>query len=337
MKKRPTRTRRKMRTSKTAAVGIDFGGTFVKMGLVDSGGRILERRQFTTSEASDPNSWLERVEDETRVLLRTAEKRGLSVAGVGTGVPGQVDYDRGFVHGLVNVPGWERIDLASLLQRKLGLRVVVDNDANAMAYGEYCYGAGVGLRHAVFVTLGTGVGGGIVIDGRLHRGAYSMAGEIGHVTVDLHGRRSIMGRGGVEQYVGNRKIAERTRRAILRGRRSLISDLVGGNLDRIDPRVIAEAARREDALALEIFDFVADCLAAVFASVTYLIQPEAFVVGGGVSQSGHLLFEPLRRHLKERLHPVFFRRLKVLRARLKTDAGVVGAAALMLHQGLPGR
>ncbi|HDL77186.1 MAG TPA: ROK family protein, partial [Lentisphaerae bacterium] len=101
MKTRPTQARRKGQRRDTAAVGIDFGGTFVKMGLVDSGGRILERRQFATSEASDPDSWLERVKDETRVLLQASEKHGLRVVGVGAGVPGQVDYDRGFVHGLV--------------------------------------------------------------------------------------------------------------------------------------------------------------------------------------------------------------------------------------------
>jgi len=320
-----------VRTSRgTVALGIDFGGTFTKLGVVDADGRVLVRRSFPTAEAALPEDWLRRVRDEAEQCL--SGLRSVRVSGVGAGVPGQVDFQRGFVYNLVNVPGWEKIHLARRLTRTLDLPAVVDNDANAMALGEYRYGAGKGFRHAVFVTLGTGVGGGIVIDGRLHRGAHSMAGEIGHMTLNLRGRRSIMGRGGLEQYVGNRRIAERARRAIRRGRKSLITEMVHGELERIDPRVIAQAARRGDALAIEIFDFVAECLAAAFATITYILQPEAFIVGGGVAQSGKLLFDPLRRHLQERLHPIFYSRLAVLRAALRTDAGVVGAAALVLPQ-----
>lgn len=308
------------------AIGIDFGGTAVKMGLVNAAGCVLRRCQFATTEAPTPDRWLVRVRDEVTRLAA-----GYTPAGVGVGVPGFVDFERGRIYQLTNVSGWTQVPLAARLRRATGLPVVVDNDVNAMALGECAYGAGRRLRQAVFVTLGTGVGGGVVIDGHLFRGAYSMAGEVGHICVRLDGRRTAEGRGGLETYVGHRRIVARAARALRAGRRSLIRTLADGDLGRITPRVIARAARRGDPLAREVFDFVAEHLAAAFASITYLLQPEAIIVGGGVAQSGRVLFQPLRRHLQARLSPFFAARLRVVPAALGEDAGLIGAAVLALQ------
>lgn len=312
------------------AIGIDFGGTAVKAGLVDETGAVLDRVQAPTADirAHDPasggvNAWLDFVE---QCLRRFGAGRRL--AGIGVGVPGFVDFKRGYIYNLTNVPGWARVPLAAMLRKRFGLSAFVDNDANAFALGECTYGAGRRYRQAVFATLGTGVGGAVVIDGHLYRGAYSMAGEIGHISINLHGRRTPEGRGGLETYVGNTRIVAAAARALRAGRRSLIRRLVYNDLTQITPKTMALAARRGDELACEIFDAMADCLATAFASVTYLLQPEVFIVGGGVAQSGRVLFDPLRRHLRERLHPFFAERIRVIPAVLDADAGMIGCAAL---------
>jgi len=210
--------------------------------------------------------------------------------------------------------------------------VRIDNDVNAMAVGECTFGAGRTFQHAVFVTLGTGVGGALLINNQLYRGAHSMAGEIGHVSIDMNGRVSPQGKGGVEQYVGNRRIIERAVEAIEQGRKTVILDLVGGDRSQITPKVVKEAAVKGDALALEILHFITDCLATAFASISYILQPQAFIVGGGVAQDADLLFQLLRQHLSERLNPHFFKRLEIKPAELGNNAGMIGCATLGLME-----
>ena len=312
---------------KRCAIGVDFGGTSVKMARVDERGEIGARASFATTDLNGVDGWLDEVERHARELL-AGMPADAEWTGIGVGVPGFVDYAKGYVHDLVNVPGWKAVPLADLLARRFGKPARVDNDVNAMAAGECIYGAGQAYQHAVFITLGTGVGGGLLLNNTLYRGAYSMAGEIGHVSIDKDGIVSATGRGGVEQYVGNKRIVERALAAIDAGRASSILDRAGGRREEVTPKVICEAAEAGDELAREIFDFTADCLATMMASVAYLIQPQAFIIGGGVSAAGAVLFEPLRRHLNERLSPYFSERLVIKRAQLGNDAGVIGAATL---------
>ena len=312
---------------KRCAIGVDFGGTSVKMARVDEHGAIGARASFATTGLKGVPGWLDEVERRVQPLLADMP-RDAEWAGIGVGVPGFVDYAKGFVHDLTNVPGWTAVPLAELLAKRFGKPARVDNDVNAMAVGECTYGAGQSYQHAVFLTLGTGVGGGLLVNNNLYRGAYSMAGEIGHVSIDMNGVASPMGKGGVEQYVGNKRIVERVLRELDAGRASSILERAGGQREAVTPKIVCEAAEAGDALALEIFDFVADCLATMMASEAYLLQPQAFIVGGGVSAAGPVLFEPLRRHLNERLNPHFAERLVIKRAELGNDAGVIGSATL---------
>ncbi len=251
------------------------------------------------------------------------------------GVPGFTDFSRGFIYNLTNVPGWSSVPLAEIMRKRFGRPVYVDNDVNAMALGEHIYGAGKGLNHVFFATLGTGVGGALVINGKIYRGAYSMAGELGHVPILMNGRKTAEGRGGLETYVGNRQIVKYALSALRRSKKSLITALVKGDLKKITPKVIAGAAKEGDKLALEIMDYTADCLATAFTSVTYLLQPEAIIVGGGVAGSGEVLFEPLRRHLAERLSKYFAERIKIIPAVLGEKAGIIGCATLVFQNEKP--
>jgi len=316
--------------SSKVAVGIDFGGTSVKLGLIGDHAQVLGRTRIRTSNVASPEAWLDAVAGGVAELEAQSGRRRSELAGIGVGVPGFVDYGRGYIHDLTNVPGWRGVHLSHRLEERFGRPAFVDNDVNAMALGECTFGAGRLFQHAVFVTLGTGVGGALLLNNRLYRGAYSMAGEIGHISIDMNGVRSAQGRGGLEEYIGNRRIVARTVAELEQGRSSRISELTGGDMAKVTPKIIAQAAAEGDALAREMFDFVAQCLATAFASVTYLLQPQAFIVGGGVAQSGDVLFEPLKRHVRERLSPFFVDRVQLMPAELGNDAGMIGAATLAL-------
>lgn len=313
------------------ALGIDFGGTNVKMAVVTAAGKIEQETAFATQGLAGVPGWLDAVEQEAAKL--GYEGKGLrdGLAGIGVGVPGFVAFERGFIHNLTNVPGWTSVELATLLRKRFGVPAKVDNDANAMALGECLHGAGRKYRDAVFLTLGTGVGGGVFLNGRLYRGAHSMAGEIGHIPIDLHGVRTPTGRGGLEQYVGNRQIVRRAVRELRKGRRSMLRGMLDGDFSELTPRHLAQAAAKGDALSREVFDHMADCLATAMAGVTYLLQPEVFIIGGGVAASGEVLFAPLRKHLSDRLSPYFAKLIEVRVAELGNRAGVVGAASLVMH------
>ena len=312
---------------KRCAIGVDFGGTSVKMARVDEQGKISAQASFATTGLKGVSGWLDEVERHAHKLL-AGLPADTEWTGIGVGVPGFVDYGKGFVYSLANVPGWTEVPLAEKLVARFGKPARVDNDVNAMAIGECTYGAGQAYQHAVFITLGTGVGGGLVLNKNLYRGAHSMAGEVGHVSIDMNGIVSPTGRGGVEQYVGNKRIVERALKEIDAGRKSAILELAKGDRGAVTPKTICEAAEAGDALAREVFDFVADCLATMLASVTYLLQPQAFIIGGGVSAAGPVLFEPLRKHLDERLSPYFAERVVIKRTELGNDAGVIGSATL---------
>lgn len=319
-----------MTASTRYAIGIDFGGTFVKMARVAEDGTIEERASFATTGLDGVGGWLDEVERHATALVASAGD-SRDWAGVGVGVPGFVDFDRGFVFDLTNVPGWKEVPLAELLHRRFGKPARIENDVNAMAAGECAHGAGRGLTDAVFVTLGTGVGGGLLLGGKLYRGAHSMAGEIGHMTIDMHGIRSPMGIGGVEQYCGNKRIVEYALRRIDEGADGTeILRLSGGDRAAVTPKAISQAAGGGDPLGIEVFDHVADCLSAMMSSVAYLVQPQAFIIGGGVSAAGPVLFEPLKKHLAERLVSTFYERLEIRPAALGNDAGMIGCAALAM-------
>ena len=311
------------------AVGIDFGGTFIKWALVDESGGIVARDKMPTDRLAGRQEWMDAMVGGIRSLA--TQHGGIQtdqLAGIGVGVPGFVDFERGYIHTLSNVKGWDGVPLGALLEERLGLRVHVDNDVNVMALGECTFGAGRSFQHAVFLTLGTGVGGALLLDNQLYRGAHSMAGEVGHMTINMYDRESPHGRGVLEQYAGNLRIVERACGYLDEGQSSRLDTLCEGDRTRIDPLMIEQAADQGDALSIRVYDEVADCLAAALSSVTYLLQPQAFIIGGGVGQSGPALYEPLNRHLQARLNPHFSKHIQIKKAALGTDAGVIGGAAL---------
>ncbi|MBI3332711.1 MAG: ROK family protein [Candidatus Omnitrophica bacterium] len=280
------------------AVGVDVGGTFVKLGLVQ-GHRILTQRALpTASIGSTPRKLQEGLVKAVGSLVRESRRR---ITGVGVGIPGWVQYPEGVVRSCANLPGWKDVPLRALLSRRLHLPVSVDNDVNVMTLAEWTAGAGRGARNLVCVTLGTGVGGGLILDGRLYRGWNGFAGEIGHIPVAEAGPRcSCGGIACLERYVGNREILQRVRDQLKQGVASVIPELVGGDLRRLTPEVIDRACELGDPLGRQTWRWVGTQIGLVLIGVVNLLNPERIVVGGGISKAGRWLFEPMRKTVRRR-------------------------------------
>ncbi len=303
------------------AIGIDFGGTSVKTGVV-RGYEIID--QAPPIATQDFGSAGELMDAMIRVVgdLRA---RHSGIRAVGIGMPGFVDFEKGVVAGLTNVRGWENFPLKAELEACLGLPVAADNDANCMAYAEWKHGAGKGLHHLVCVALGTGVGGGIIANGQMIRGARFGAGEIGQTSIDYQGRKGHYGNlGALEDYIGNREIA---RDALAAYNAAGVSK----DIEDCAPAALAEAAKHGDAVALACWDNIGHMLATAMMNTCWLLNPEAIVIGGGVARAGEILFTPFREHLLRQLSGPFKDGLAILPAAFGHEAGTVGAAALALE------
>ena len=307
-----------MHDSTLTSIGIDFGGTSVKLGVCRGADLIHMDEPILTAAHPGPTALV------TEMAARVAKLRTTypAIAAVGVGVPGLVDYDRGFVHELTNVPGWKHIPLKAILSEKTGLPCVVENDANAMCYAEWRYGAARGLRNVIALTLGTGVGGGLVLDNKMFRGSAFSAGEIGQMSIDCDGTAGHYGNlGALEKYIGNNQIAEH---AVQRYAEAGIDK----DVEECTPKAISIAAQSGDDIARQIWGEIADWLGTALANIAWLLNPDAFVIGGGVALAGPLLFEPLERKVQSMLSTVVWERLRILPAKFSNDAGIIGNAAM---------
>lgn len=305
----------------TCAIGIDFGGTRIKSGLVCNGEIIHHGEPIDTQACGSP----ERIMDALVDLVAKFGEQGHPIAGMGIGLPGIVDSVGGVVHELTNVSGWNDVPLREILQKRILMPVTIENDANAMAYGEFKFGAAKGGRHVVCITLGTGVGGALILNGQLYRGAQLGAGEIGHMSIDYKGKVGPYGNnGGLEEYVGNVQIAERA---------VALYATVGQakTMDDCTPAQLAEAAQNGDVIALHLWDEIGTELGAALASVVWILNPDTIVLGGGVAKAGDVLFNPTLREIRARTVDVFHERLQLVPAALGNDAGIIGNAALALE------
>ena len=269
--------------------------------------------------------------------------------GVGLGAPGLIIAETGVVHFSPNFPGWSDIplvvyvnaELAKLQPRKPAVQTDthkrckpvlrgMDNDVNAMTLGELHHGAGVGYKSLVALTLGTGVGGGVVIDGKVYHGSRNTAGELGHTVVEPNGRVCGCGNPGcLEAYAGAKNIVERIQGKIEDGRRSSLADPLDEGVA-LTPRMIAEAAEAGDALAIEIFAETGQYIGIALTSIAHILNPQIAIIGGGIAEAGErLLFEPIRKELSKRAMDIPAQ-MKIVKARLGNDAGIVGAAMLAM-------
>jgi len=303
------------------AIGVDFGGTSVKIGVVLRGNVIDQAPPIATQDFGGPDSLVAAM---VRVIedLRSHHSQ---IAAIGVGMPGSVNFEKGVVYNLTNVRGWTEIPLKAMLEEKLGIPAVIDNDANCMAYAEWKLGAGRGLSHLVCITLGTGVGGGIIANGQMIRGARHGAGEVGQTSIDYRGRPGHYGNlGALEDYIGNNEITASASQAYHdAGIHKAAEDC--------SPAALASAAHGGDPVALKLWDGIGEKLACAVMNCCWLLNPEAIVIGGGVARAGEVLFAPFTRHLQAQLSGPFKDHLIILPARFGNEAGMIGAAALAVE------
>lgn len=312
------------------AIGIDIGGTYIKAGLTDKNGNILKKQQFPTmAEKGSREIVLKQIETAIEFAMEGLKE---PPAGIGIGTPGVVDNE-GTVFEAPNIPGWHNLPLRKIFSEKYNLPVVVENDVNSITWGEFLYGAGKGYSTIICVTLGTGVGGGIVKDGKLLRGSKYSALEIGHIPIDYKGPQCKCGNYGcIERFVGRDYIVERAVRAIKEGKKTMIYELVEGKIEDITPKIISIAYKNGDIVARDIWIDVGICLGALFSGLVNLLNPELIVIGGGISQNVEIMFETIEKTIKERAMKILAKDVKVVQSALGTDAGIISAGALLFQK-----
>jgi len=314
-------------------IGVDVGGTKVAAGIVDEAGAILARTRRPTPSASPGD-----VEDVIAACVKELLTDPLAVRGVeavGIGAAGFITADRSIVLVAPNL-SWRDEPLRDAVAERVGLPVVVENDANAAAWAEYRFGAGRGEQHLVVVTVGTGIGGGIVLDGELYRGRHGIGAEFGHMQVSQSGRRCGCGQHGCwEQYCSGRALLHEAREIadVQRGYGARLLELGDGRPEGIQAIEVTQAAREGDPAALDCFEEIGTWLGQGLADLAAVLDPGTFVIGGGVSDAGELLLAPARRVYAERLTGTHARpHAEIKLAELGNDAGLVGAADLARHR-----
>ncbi|MCK9869926.1 MULTISPECIES: ROK family glucokinase [Nocardiopsis] len=312
-------------------IGVDIGGTKVAAGVVDPEGQILDKVKYPTP-SNDPQALADVVARAVGELCGRQEAD--AVRAVGVGVAGFVDEDRATVQVAVNL-GLRDEPLRDHVQERVGMPVVIENDANAAAWAEARFGAGRGSDHIVCITLGTGIGGGLVIDGALHRGRYGVAAEVGHYRMVPHGRRCACGNHGCwEQYASGRALVAEAQDLALTDpvAAERMLKLADGVIDQVEGHVITQAALEGDRAALECFAKVGEWAGHGLADLAAILDPECFVLGGGVSDAGSILLDPVRAAFARNVPGRPGRRMADVRlAELGGEAGIVGAGDLARH------
>jgi glucokinase len=296
-------------------IGIDLGGTNLKIGLLDREFAITHKRVLDTVRFNKKELLIGAIIRSISDIMGTYKLPGSRVLGVGLGLPGPIDTEKGMVHFFPNIPDWCEVPLTRILKSRLDLPVFIDNDANLMALAEHRLGAAKGSSNAVCLTLGTGVGGGIIIDKKLYRGSAFAAGEIGHMPLNEHGPRCNCGGSAcLERYIGNRRIMEKTRAVFGK-------DLP---LEKIS-RLACAGNKKAQGIWIEVGTHLGICL----AGVVNLLNPDCVVIGGGVANAGRLLFETVKHTLKSRAMSVQSGHVDIRKAKLGSDAGLIGSALLV--------
>jgi glucokinase len=310
-------------------VGIDLGGTNIKAGLVDViEGTILHHQSTPTLARQGHEAVMERMADLIHASIQSSGQDRTRIKGVGVSAPGALDLEKGLVIFLPNLPGnWPNVPLQAMITEKTGFPTFMLNDVRAITYGEWLFGAGRGAETMACYAIGTGIGGGLIINGKLHLGIGGTAGELGHITIDYNGPICGCGNHGcVEAFASGPAIAAMGVKAVMQGRTTAIGKLVDYDLNKITPEIICKAARQGDAVAKDIYEQAGMYIGIAIANILVSICPRKVVIGGGVAAAGDLLLEPIRKTIRARVTMMPVEQVDVVTAKLGSDAGVLGVA-----------
>lgn len=318
-----------MPKSEKYAIGVDLGGTTVKFGIVTEKGTILKKLVLDTKAENGPKAVIKQIVKGIKEIQKGDKYK---IKGIGIGSPGVISIKKGTVENPPNLPGWGKVHLGKIIEKATGLEVAVENDANAAAIGEMIFGAGKPFESFIMVTLGTGVGGGLIIDKKLFRGETGGAGEIGHISIDINGKKCNCGSVGcIEAYSGINYLIEDVRDSLGFAKNSKIYEILDNDLDKLTPKVISEAAIKGDEFSINVIEQLSKRLGYAFASVCNLLDVSTLIIGGGISGFGKSLIQGIENSIKERVVKSLSGRIKVIPAKLKNDAGIQGASALVFY------
>ncbi len=298
--------------NKKYIIAIDLGGTNLKIALLDLSFKIRDKETLSTSNFSQKESLLKAIVSSVNNIIVNNRLIKSDILGVGLGLPGPIDVERGVVHFFPNIPGWFRVNLKKILEKRLELAVFMDNDANLMALAEYKLGAAKGAKNAVCITLGTGVGGGIIMEGNLYRGSSSAAGEIGHLPLNEKGSEcNCGGLACLESYIGSRRIMLEAKKIFKRN---------------VSLEELSRLAKNNNRKAIKIWTAIGEKLGIALVGIVNVLNPDCIVIGGGVANAGSILFDKVEETILSRAMIVQARAVKVRKAKLGNDAGIMGAA-----------
>jgi glucokinase len=310
-------------------IGIDLGGTNLRAAIADTDtGEIFHQRKCPTLAAEGQEAVIQRIVQLIRELTRANGMPANTIKGVGIGVPGTPDIDTGVIQFLPNMPGkWLNVPLRAIIEEQVGLPVALVNDVRAITLGEWMFGAGRGADTLVCLAIGTGIGGGVVVNGQFHLGIGGTAGEFGHHVVEVNGLPcGCGGKGCLELYASGPAIAAMGVKEVMHGHTTRIGELVDHDLNRIDAEIIARAAREGDPIANGILQRVGMYLGIAVGNILGVISPQKVIFGGGVSRAGELLLTPIMQTVKERVHVIPVEKVEFVLAELGINGGLVGAA-----------
>jgi glucokinase len=314
----------------TLYIGCDLGGTNIKAGIVNlEEGSVLHADSIPTNSQDGHDAVMERMADLLHSLISESGMDQSELLGIGVSAPGVIDLKNGTTLFLPNLSGqWRNVPLGNTLSAALNLPVTLLNDVRAITYGEYIYGAGQGVNRMACFAIGTGVGGGLVLNGELLLGFQGTAGEFGHQTVEINGLRCSCGNYGcLEAYTSGPAIASRAEKAVRQGFTTLIAEMIDHDLNKITPEIVARAAEEGDEIAQEIWDSVGHYLGTGIANICVAFGPERVVLTGGVAAAGDLLLKPIKKTLQERVFVMPIKNVEVVLSSLGTDAGILGMAS----------
>jgi glucokinase len=311
-------------------LAVDLGGTKIATALITPQGKILSREYSPTLAEEGVEAVIGRILVMGGALLRGACLSYTSLSGIAIAAAGAIDSDKGVVTDSPNLPGWHNIPLKAEIEKAAGVRTFVINDATAAALGEHRYGAGRGVHNLIYLTVSTGIGGGIIIDDKLYSGASGSAGEFGHMTIDLNGPRCACGNVGcLEMLASGKAIAREAQRLIAQGARTIILDLAEGDAQFVTAQMVATAAHKGDAVALSVVNKAAANLGVGLVNFVNIFNPEMIIIGGGVGKMGEMLLKPARRVVTERAFQFPAAAVRIVSSELGDNSGVFGAVAFV--------
>ena len=323
-----------MARSDRPVVAVDIGGTKIITAVFDGNGAMLSRIYCLTLAHEGPAKVIRRLNE---TIGRAIDKAGLKksqVGGIGVAAAAIIDINRGLVTEAPNLPRWRNVPLPAIIAKELNLPVYLLNDASAAALGEHRHGAGRGLKNLIYITVSTGFGGGIIIDGELYNGTDGCAAEIGHMVIMIDGPACNCGRRGcLESLASGTAIGRMARERLAHGEKSLMRALAGNVIEDVTSKTVARAARKRDLPAIDVIYTAAGYLGIGLANLVNILNPQMIIVGGGVSSMGAMLLGPARKSMKAHAFKLPASTVRIVRPALGTDAGLAGAAEYARREG----